>query len=87
MTAVPVCIIENECNANNGNGPGFFLSTVEDVPAPNAVGVEPWDESFMLFPDQDEFYQPVWGPTGLCIFAASCDRFSAGLLGRATATN
>lgn len=88
MTAIPVCIIENECNANNGNGGGFWLGSVEDVPPPNAVGVEPWDESFMLYPDGGEFYQPVWGEeNALCQYFLSCDRFSAGLLGRATAAN
>ena len=87
MTAVPQCTVEfGVCNG--GPVAGLWLTTVEDVPPPNAVGVEPWDESFMLYPDGGEFYQPVWGEeNALCQYFLSCDRFSAGLLGRATAAN
>ncbi len=89
MTAVPDCIIESGiCNASNGNTAGFWLGTVEDVPPPNAVGVEPWDESFMLYPDGGVYYVSISaGEDGICQFAPGCDRVSAGILGRVTVTN
>ena len=86
MTAVPNCTVEGGvCNGDNPVA-GLWLTTVEDVPPPNAVGVEPWDESFTLWPDGGEFYAPVWGSNDMCEFYESCDRFSAGLLGVASAS-
>jgi hypothetical protein len=77
MTAVPVC-------TQFGNGrcsvATYLLSDVEDVPAPNHKGVQPNDDSFFNAPPQFN-YSPAWGPTGAC--GSGCDKFSAGLLGRA----
>jgi hypothetical protein len=76
MTAVPMC-------TTVGNGfclqAFYFLSDVEDTPAPNRRGFQPNDDAF--FNASGYYYVPTWGPAGEC--GGGCDRFSAGLLGHA----
>lgn len=79
MAAVPVC-----SNSSCGHA-HFYLSDVEDVPAPNHKGVQPNDDSFFLAIDDGWFFAPTWGATGACggSNGGGCDKFSAGLLGHA----
>jgi len=89
MTAVPVCLTSQdppECE-----GAWYYLSDVEDVPAPHAVGFESPDESYWDIPGSTlyNFVEPG-GPNGICSQPGNgggCDKFSAGLLGTATPDN
>lgn len=81
MTAVPMCTDLNSCHFA-----GFWLSDVEDVPAPNHKGIEPNDDSFFLAPTDGWFFFPTAYPNGVCNGGGNgtgCDKFSAGLLGSA----
>jgi hypothetical protein len=75
MTAVPVCT-NSSCGEVR-----FFISDVEDVPAPNHKGVQPNDDSYFVWEGGSYFFAPAWGPSGPC--QGGCDKFSAGLLGYA----
>lgn len=80
MTAIPICT-DPSCGFAH-----FYLSDVEDTPAPNHKGVEPNDDSSFLAPDDGWFFAPTAYPNGVCNGGgngAGCDRFSAGLLGYA----
>jgi len=78
LTVVPVCT-GADCGDNR-----FYLSDVEDVPAPNHKGIEPNDDSyFVLAPLY--LFAPAWGSSGVC--EGGCDKFSAGLLGYAKPSN
>ena len=83
MTATPECT-DSSCGFAH-----FYLSDVEDVPAPNHKGTQPNDDSFFLAPDDGWFFAPTWGATGACGGAngGGCDKFSAGLLGYAKPSN
>jgi hypothetical protein len=58
----------------------YFLDDVEDVPPPNHVGFEPWDDSFWDSEGNNAYYSPTWGVGGGCN-DVGCDRFSAGVIG------
>ena len=79
MTAVPECT-----NADCGEI-RFFLSDVEDVPAPNHKGIQPNDDSYYVWSAGSYFFTPAWGANGPC--QGGCDKFSAGLLGFAKPAN
>jgi hypothetical protein len=79
MAAVPVCT-DSDCGDNR-----FFLSDVEDIPAPNHKGVEPNDDSYFVAEGTPYFFAPTWGAGGVC--EGGCDKFSEGLLGYAQASN
>jgi len=81
MTAVPVCT-GSEC----GSFGGFWLSDVEDVPAPNHKGTQPKDDSLFLWNGGGYFFAPTGGSTGVCQ-GNGCDKFSVGLLGYAAPSN
>ncbi len=83
MTAIPICT-DTSCGFAS-----FYLSDVEDVPAPNHKGIQPNDDSFYLWPSSDYFFVPTWGATGACgdNNGGGCDKFSAGLLGYARPTS
>jgi len=78
MTAVPVCLVE--CEA------AFYMSDVEDVPAPHAKGFESTDESYWYASWAGDIFSETGGPNGVCSqegAGGGCDKFSAGLLGTA----
>jgi hypothetical protein len=78
MTAIPICT-DSSCGFTN-----FYLTDVEDVPAPNHRGVEPNDDSFYFWPPGKYFFAPTAYPNGVCSGqggGTGCNRFSAGLLG------
>jgi hypothetical protein len=78
MSAVPVCTgSEGLCLHAT-----YSLTDVEDVPAPNHKGVEPGDDSFFTLPSENIYYEPTWPLHGAC-GGNGCNKFSAGLLGRA----
>ncbi len=79
ITAIPICT-DSTCGFAS-----FYLSDVEDVPAPNHKGIQPNDDSFYLWPNGGWFFAPTWGATGACggNNGGGCDKFSAGLLGHA----
>jgi hypothetical protein len=79
MTAVPVCTKQGNPYCN---GAAYALSDVEDVPAPNHKGMQPYNDAFVNDPAAGFFYVPTWGPSGGC-GGVGCNRFSAGLLGDA----
>lgn len=85
MTAIPVCT-DPSCGSAN-----FYLTDVEDVPAPNHKGVQPNDDSFYLWPNGQYFFAPTAYPNGVCNGVGGngtgCDKFSAGLLGYAKPTS
>jgi hypothetical protein len=85
MTAVPVCTYDAPpkfpCT-----GARYYMSDVEDVPAPHAVGFESTDESYWNLPGTYYFLE-TGGPDGLCGQGGGCDKFSAGLIGTATLNN
>jgi hypothetical protein len=84
MTAVPICT-NPSCGDTH-----FYLSDVEDVPAPNHKGIEPTDDSFFLAPNDGWFFAATAYPNGVCDGGGNgvgCDKFSAGLLGTATPDN
>ena len=84
MTAIPVCT-DPSCGFAH-----FYLSDVEDVPAPNHKGTQPNDDSFFLLPAEDYFFAPTAYPNGVCNGGGNgtgCDKFSAGLLGYAKPSN
>ena len=82
MTAVPVCTndeFRSPCPAAN-----YYLSDVEDDPAPHAKGFESLDESYL--DGVGQYFGETGGPNGLCSEqggGGGCDRFSVGLIGRA----
>jgi hypothetical protein len=82
MTAVPVC---TDLGPNQCQGARYYLSDVEDVPAPQAKGFESTDESYFNSPVFDDFFVETGGPNGLCSQPGigGCDKFSVGLLGQA----
>lgn len=80
MTAVPICTKEENPYCRIAT---YLLSDVEDIPAPNHKGVQPYDDAFVDDPSDGLYYVPTWGPGGAC-GGIGCDRFSAGLLGDAT---
>jgi hypothetical protein len=85
MTAVPVC---TSAGIDQCQGARYYLSDVEDVPAPQAKGFESTDESYFYSPagGQSSYYVETGGPDGLCSQPGNgggCDKFSAGLLGQA----
>jgi hypothetical protein len=89
MTAVPVC---TSAGRDQCQGARYYLSDVEDVPAPSAKGFESTDESYFYSPagGQSSYYVETGGPDGLCSQPGNgggCDKFSAGLLGTATLDN
>jgi hypothetical protein len=80
MTAIPICTDPSCGDAN------FYLSDVEDIPAPNHKGIEPNDDSFYFWTGGNYFFAPTAYPNGVCNGGGDgtgCDRFSAGLLGYA----
>jgi hypothetical protein len=80
MTAIPICT-NPSCGYTR-----FYLSDVEDVPAPNHKGIEPTDDSFFLAPNDGWFFSPTAYPNGVCDGGGNgvgCDKFSTGLLGDA----
>jgi len=79
LAAVPMCT-NSDCGLAD-----FYLSDVEDVPAPNHKGVQPNDDSYFVWGGGGYFFSSAWGPTGPC--QSGCDKFSFGLLGRAQASN
>ena len=84
MTAVPTCT-DPSCGFAT-----FYLSDVEDVPAPNHKGTQPNDDSFFLLPADNFFFAPTAYPNGVCDGGGNgtgCDKFSAGLLGYAKPSN
>ena len=86
MTALPVCTYSGPAHCQ---GQYFFLSDVEDVPAPKAKGFESTDVHFWNAPPTYNFVE-VGGPDGICAQqggGGGCDKFSAGLLGTATLDN
>jgi hypothetical protein len=82
MTAVPVCTFQG--SQSPCSGAIYYLSDVEDVPAPRARGFESVDESYWYVPGLDNFLE-TGGPNGVCggNNGGVCDKFSAGLLGTA----
>lgn len=81
-TAIPVCV---QNTADSCQGVTFLMSDVEDVPPPHAKGFESTDESYWYFPGLENFVE-TGGSNGLCSQpegGGGCDKFSAGLLGRA----
>ena len=84
MTAAPVCT-----NSGPGGCEGvtFLMSDVEDVPPPQAKGFESLDESYWNVPGSTVYnFAETGGPNGICSQpggGSGCDKFSAGLLGRA----
>lgn len=81
MTAVPVCTF-NGAPKFPCTGARYFLSDVEDVPAPHAKGFESTDESYWNLPGTYNFVE-TGGPNGICAQGGGgCDKFSAGLIGR-----
>jgi hypothetical protein len=85
MTAVPVCtFVGSRAPCSNAY---FYLSDVEDVPAPHAVGFESTDESYWNVPGSQTFnFVETGGPSGICDQPGNgggCDKFSVGLIGRA----
>jgi hypothetical protein len=78
IAAVPVCT-DSDC----GNA-DFYLSDVEDVPAPNHKGVQPNDDSYYVWDGAGYFFAETGGPSGIC--GGGCDKFSFGILGHATAS-
>jgi hypothetical protein len=80
MTAIPICT-DSSCGITR-----FYLTDVEDIPAPNHKGIEPNDDSFYFWPAGKYFFAPTAYPNGVCNGGGNgtgCDRFSAGLLGYA----
>jgi hypothetical protein len=86
MTAVPVCTSNVPPHYLCG-GATYYLSDVEDVPAPEAKGFESTDESYWDAPGSTLYnFVETGGPTGICNQeggGGGCDKFSAGLLGTA----
>ena len=85
MTAVPVCTF-NAPPKFPCTGASYYISGVEDVPAPHAKGFESTDESYWNAPWDGWNYSETGGPSGLCSIPGNgggCDKFSAGILGRA----
>jgi hypothetical protein len=85
MTAVPICTYYTPpkfpCD-----GAGYYITDVEDVPAPHAKGFESADESYWYAPWGGDIYTETGGPSGICSqegASGGCDKFSAGLLGTA----
>jgi len=76
MAAAPVCT-NSDCGDNR-----FYLSDVEDVPAPNHMGTQPNDDSYYLWASY--FFAETGGPNGIC--GGYCDKFSAGLIGHVVAS-
>ncbi len=83
MTAIPICT-NPRCGETD-----FYLSDVEDIPAPNHKGIQPNDDSYLLAPSDGGFFVPTWGSSGACAGngGGGCDKFSAGLLGYARPTS
>jgi hypothetical protein len=86
MTAVPVCTF-NGAPKFLCSGAFYYMSDVEGVPAPHAVGFESTDESYWNVPGSVSYnFVETGGPNGICSQSGGgggCDKFSAGLLGRA----
>ncbi len=86
MTAVPVCTY-NEAPKFLCGGALYYMSDVEDVPPQQAKGFESTDESYFYVPGVAPYYfVETGGPSGLCSQeggGGGCDKFSAGLIGRA----
>ena len=78
MTAVPVCTEQTGICTDAG----YYISDVEDVPAPNHKGFEPNDRSYFNWARGGFNFAPTWGTGGVC-GGNGCDKFSAGLLGHA----
>jgi hypothetical protein len=89
MTAVPLCTVRSI--RSRCSGVSYYLSDVEDVPPPHAVGFESTDESYWNVPGSVYYnFVETGGPSGLCGQeggGGGCDKFSAGLLGTATLDN
>jgi hypothetical protein len=60
------------------------MTDVEEVPPAHAKGFESTDESYLDLPGAFYFVE-TGGPNGLCAGnnGGGCDKFSAGLIGRA----
>jgi hypothetical protein len=85
MTAVPVCTFDDPPKFTCA-GAQFYMSDVEDVPAPHAKGFESTDESYWDAPSFGIVFSETGGPNGFCSQpggGGGCDKFSAGLLGTA----
>jgi hypothetical protein len=83
MTAIPVC---TQSGPDSCQGVTFSMSDVEDVPPPQAKGFESTDESYLDTPGGLYIFVETGGPNGVCGQpggGGGCDKFSAGLLGRA----
>ena len=67
----------------------YYVTDVEDDPAPHRKGFEPNDDSYYTFEAESLYFVPTWGATGLCggSNGGGCDRFSVGLLGYVTPSN
>jgi hypothetical protein len=85
MTASPVCTVRSIRSVCSGAT--YYLSDVEDVPAPQAKGFESLDESYWNVPGSSVYdFVETGGPNGVCSQpggGGGCDKFSAGLIGRA----
>jgi hypothetical protein len=77
MAVVPHCTEHGDSQCSSAL---YWLSDVEDVPPPNHVGFEPWDDSFWDSEGNNAYYSPTWGVGGGCN-DVGCDRFSAGVIG------
>jgi hypothetical protein len=84
MMAAPVCTFNAPPQFLCG-GAEYYITDVEDVPAPHAKGFESTDESYLNWPGSYNFVE-TGGTSGLCDQeggGGGCDKFSAGLLGTA----
>jgi hypothetical protein len=82
MAVIPVCTVQSVRSLCSGAS--YYLSDVEDVPAPHAVGFESLDESYLWGAGQ--YFSETGGPDGFCSeqgAGGGCDKFSAGLIGKA----
>jgi hypothetical protein len=89
MTAVPICTVDDPPKFTCADA-RFYITDVEDVPAPRSKGFESTDESYWYAPWDGWVYSETGGPNGLCSIPGNgdgCDKFSAGLLGTATLDN
>jgi hypothetical protein len=86
MAVVPICTYNQPPNYPC-TGADYYISDVEDVPAPEAKGFESTDESYFYVPGVELYnFVETGGPNGLCDQeggGGGCDKFSAGLLGTA----
>jgi len=85
VSVIPICTFEG--NRDPCGGAYYYMSDVEDVPPPQAKGFESTDKSYWSVPGSTIYnFVATGGPNGLCSQpggGGGCDKFSAGLIGRA----